>query len=270
MSERNRENVRRHLDACPDCAKEFKALEKILLSAGSLGREMKSMLAEELEEPVGKMLDFLSLEMKSVLAGIDWDAQAEKIVSAVWDEKKRPQRKPKPLRLWTFLPRLRPVLAGLLIGIMVGGVGMFVAYRGGLFEKPKGEALFASREFLDRVDQEMARRETLNYLDKSQYVLLELARTQSGSGDCRLTDAAVRETKELLAKKKYLNPQLEKVRMAKAKEICDQIEMLFYELAQVSESLTPAQCRGIQNMIEEKNIILKIKLLKKDLQESEV
>jgi hypothetical protein len=247
MSERDRENVKRHLDACPDCAKEFKALERILVSADSLGQEMRSMLA-----------------------GVDWDAQAEKTVAAVWDGKRRPQREPKRARLWTFVPRLKPVLAGLLIGIMVGGAGMFIAYRGGLFEKPKGEALFASREFLDRVDQEMARRETLSYLDKSQYVLLELARTQSGTGDCRLTDAAFRETKELLAKKKYLNRQLEKVRMAKAKEICDQIEMLFYELAQVSESLTPAQCLGIQNMIEEKNILLKIKLLKKDLQESEV
>jgi hypothetical protein len=247
MSERDREDIKRHLDACPACAKEFTALERIMESADSLGREMKS-----------------------VLSGIDWDVQAEKIVAAVWDEKRRPKREPRPRRLWTFVPRLRPVLAGLLIGIMVGGAGMFVAYRGGLFEKPKGEALFASREFLDRVDQEMARRETLNYLDMSQYVLLELARTQSGSGDCRLTDAASREARELLAKKKYLNPQLEKVRMAKAKEICDQIEMLFYELAQFSENLTPAQCRGIQNMIEEKNILLKIKLLKKDLQESEV
>jgi hypothetical protein len=247
MSERDRENVKRHLDTCPDCAKEFKALERILESADSLGQEMRS-----------------------VLAGVDWDVQAEKIVTAVWDEKRLPRRKQRQVRLWTFVPRLKPVLAGLLIGIMVGGAGMFVAYRGGLFEKPKGEALFASREFLDRVDQEMARRETLNYLDKSQYVLLELAQTQTGSGDCRLTDAATRETKELLARKKYLNPQLEKVRMAKAKEVCDQIEMLFYELAQVSESLTPAQCRGIQNMVEEKNILLKIKLLKKELQESEV
>jgi hypothetical protein len=270
MSEHDRQNVTRHLDACPDCAKEFKALEKILLSADSLDREIKSTLAEELKEPVGKMLDFLSLEMKSVLAGIDWDAQAEKTVAAVWDEKRPPRREPQRVRPWTFVPRLKPVLAGLLIGIMVGGAGMFVAYRGGLFEKPKSEALFASREFLDRVDVEIARRETLNYLDMSQYVLLELARTQSGSGDCRLTDAAARETRELLAKKKYLNPQLEKVRMAKAKEICDQIEMLFFELAQFSESLTPAQCRDIQDIIEGKNILLKIKLLKKELQESEV
>ena len=101
-------------------------------------------------------------------------------------------------------------------------------------------------------------------------MLLELAQTQTESGDCRLTEAAARKTRELLSKKKYLNPQLEKARMAKAKAICDQIELLFYELAQVSEHLTPVQCRGIQNMIEDKNILLKIKLLKKELQESEV
>lgn len=205
-----------------------------------------------------------------MLAGIDWDAQAEKIVASVWDMSPRAKKETSRPRLWMGIPRLRPVFAGLLLGIMVGAVGMFIVYRGGLFEKTKVEALFASREFLDRVDQEIARRETLDYLDKSQYVLLELAQAQTASGDCRLTDAAARETRDLLAKKKYLNSQLEKVRMAKAKDICDQIEMLFFELAQLSENLTPAQCRDIQNMIEDKNILLKIKLLKKELQESEV
>lgn len=247
MDEHDRKTVKRHLDNCPDCAGEFMALEKVLEGADSLGREMRS-----------------------ALAGIDWDSQAEKIVASIWDQRPRARREEMRTRLWKGVPRFRPAFAGLLLGIMVGAVGMFIAHRGGLFEKPKGEALFASREFLDRVDQEIARRETLAYLDKSQFVLLELAQAQTGSGDCRLTDAAARETRELLAKKKYLNPQLEKVRMAKAKDICDQIEMLFFELAQVSEGLTPAQCLGIQEMIEEKNILLKIKLLKKELQENEV
>ena len=247
MIEDDRKTLRRHLDNCPDCAEEFMALERVLEGADSLGREMRS-----------------------ALAGIDWAAQAEKIVTSVWDQNIGPGRERRRARLWTVIPRLRPAFAGLLLGIMVGAVGMFIAYRGGLFERPTAEALFASREFLDRVDQEIARRETLDYLDKSQFVLLELAQTQTESGSCRLTDAAARETRELLAKKKYLNPQLEKVRMAKAKDICDQIEMLFFELAQVSEGLTPAQCRGIQEIIEEKNILLKIKLLKKELQESEV
>jgi len=247
MSERDREDIRRHNETCPACADEVRALERLLESADSLGQNMKA-----------------------ALAGIDWDAQAEKIVAAVWDEKTRPQREPRREGVWLFAPRFRPVLAGLLLGIMVGAAAMFFVYRSGVLEKPPAEAFFASGEFLGRIDQEFARRETLDYLEKSQYVLLELAQTQTESGDCRLTEAAARQTRELLSKKKYLNPQLEKARMAKAKAICDQIELLFYELAQVSENLTPAQCRGIQNMIEEKNILLKIKLLKKELQESEV
>jgi hypothetical protein len=247
MSERDRKEFRRHIETCPDCAAEVSALEKLMEGADSLGREMKAALTE-----------------------IDWDAQAEKVVAAVWDAPARRGREPEGKRTWHPVFRFRPVLAGLALGILVGAAAMFVVYRQGLLEKRPAQTFFASNEFLGRVDQEIARRDTLDYLEKSQYVLLELAQTRTEGGDCRLTEAAARETRELLSKKKYLNPQLEKARMLKAKEICDQIELLFYELAQMSEGLTPAQCRGIQSLIEEKNILLKIKLLKKELQESEV
>jgi len=247
MSDRDREDIRRHIEACPACADEVRELERLLEGADSLGREMRQ-----------------------VLAGIDWDAQAEKVVSAVWDRGPRPLGKPRGVRPWLPALPFGPVLAGLLIGILVGAAAMFFVLRDGTLRKTPAEAFFASGEFLSRVDQEIARRETLDYLEKSQYVLLELAQTQTESGECRLSEAATLKTRELLSKKKYLNPQLEKARMAKAKAICDQIEILFYELAQISESLTPAQCRGIQNLIEERNILLKIKLLKKELQESEV
>jgi hypothetical protein len=123
---------------------------------------------------------------------------------------------------------------------------------------------------LDRADIEIARRETVDYLEKSQYVLFELAQPSGDNEAFRLSDAAARRARELLSKKKFLNPQLEKIQMAKAKDICDQIEMLFYELSQVSESLSDEQRREIQGLIEEKNLLLKIKLLKKELQESEV
>jgi len=247
MSDRDREDIRRHIENCPACADEVHAMERLLESADSLGRDMQA-----------------------ALAGIDWDLQAEKTVAAVWDERVRPMREPGRERTWLPAFRFRPVLAGLLLGILVGAAAMFFVSRSGVLKKAPAQAFFASNEFLGRVDQEMARRETLDYLEKSQYVLLELAQTQTESGDCHLTEAAARETRELLSKKKYLNPQLEKARMSKAKAICDQIEILFYELAQVSENLTPAQCRGIQSLIEERNILLKIKLLKKELQESEV
>jgi len=58
--------------------------------------------------------------------------------------------------------------------------------------------------------------------------------------------------------------------MAKAKAICDQIEYLFYELMQISAELSEEEVSKIQNMIEEKKLLLKIKLLKKELEQSEV
>jgi hypothetical protein len=153
---------------------------------------------------------------------------------------------------------------------MVGALAMFFIFRGSLNRKPGTPQFFASPEFLDRADIEIARRETLAYLEKSQYVLLELAQLAGEQEPFRLSEAAAHQARELLSKKKFLNPQLEKVQMAKAKDICDQIELLFYELSQVSESLSDEQRREIQRLIEQKNLLLKIRLLKKELQESEV
>ncbi|MEW5902443.1 MAG: zf-HC2 domain-containing protein [Acidobacteriota bacterium] len=247
LDEPEREKVRLHLETCPACRRELDALGKTVRSA-----------------------DALSPEIEKALAGVDWEAQAEKIVAAVWKEEERPLGAPQPERFRFLVPGLRPALAGLLLGIVIGAVAMFIVFGGGLLRKAEGGRLFASREFLDRVDLEIARRETLSYLEKSQYVLLELAQPPAESGPFKLSEGAARETRQLLSKKKFLNAQLEKARMAKAKEICDQIELLFYELTRVGEDLTTAQREEIQSLIEEKNLLLKIKLLRKELQKSEV
>jgi len=140
-------------------------------------------------------------------------------------------------------------------------------------ESPKTTAkageFFASAEFLDRADFEIARREALAYLEKSQDLLIELAQPAREAGESRLSEAAARQARELLSRKKFLNPQLEGIRMAKAKDICDQIELLFYELFELSDGLTDDRRQEIQNFIEQKSLLLKIKLLRKELQESE-
>jgi hypothetical protein len=241
------ERIKRHLESCPACRREFGLLEQTLRAADSLSPE----IAEAVE-------------------AVDWETQAEKITSVVWKNRKPRQPAADKERFRFFAPRLKPVLAGLLLGIIIGGAATFFVFKGSLGRRNGGDRFFASGEFLDRLDVEIARRETLDYLEKSQYVLLELAQSPAEAGELRLSDAAAREARELLSKKKFLNPQLEKTRMAKAKDICDQIELLFYELAQVNEGLTDAQRQELRTLIEQKNLLLKIKLLKKELQESEV
>jgi hypothetical protein len=247
LAEAEKEKVARHLETCPRCRQERNEFAQIFQTAASLNPEIERSLA-----------------------AVDWEAQADKVVAAAWREEALPRPEAKRKRFWLFAPGLRPVLAGLVMGVMIGALAMFLVFKGNILPKKGGERLFAPGDFLDRLDVEIARRETLDYLEKSQYVLLELAQSPSTDGTSRLSEAAVRQTQELLSKKKLLNPQLEKVQMAKAKDICDQIELLFYDLAQVSENLTPAQRQEIQRLIEEKNLLLKIKLLRKELQKSEV
>ena len=80
--------------------------------------------------------------------------------------------------------------------------------------------------------------------------------------------AAVRweRARDLLQKKKYLNAQLERFQMSKAKAICDQIEMLFLELSQIDEELPAAEMGRIRDYVEGRQLLLKINLVKKELQ----
>lgn len=247
LESRDREWLESHLEGCPACRAELELLQRTLQS-----------------------VDALKPEFDKALASIDWEETSEKIVASVWDKKERPRALPRPEKFRFFSPRLRPVLAGLLLGILIGAVAAWLVFRGGIFERKPAELFFASGDFLDRVDLEIARRETLDYLEKSQSVLLEFAQSSAADGQFWLNEAAAKKARELLSKKKFLNPQLEKTQMAKAKEICDQIEFLFYELAAVSEGLTEIERREMQNLIEDRSLLLKIRLLKKELQKSEV
>ncbi|MCK7470556.1 MAG: hypothetical protein MZU95_07005 [Desulfomicrobium escambiense] len=125
---------------------------------------------------------------------------------------------------------------------------------------------FASGEFLDRAELEMARRNTVDYLEKSQYMLLDVFdsaeqwRRRAGRHPCRSGPGTS------LQKKKYLNAQLERFQMAKAKAICDQIELLFRELAQIGDELPAAELGRIRGFVEERQLLLKINLVKKELQ----
>jgi hypothetical protein len=163
------------------------------------------------------------------------------------------------------------VYAALLVGIFLGTILTFLVLRQPISDTSSREGFFVTPEFLDRVEVEMARRETLDYLEKSQYVLLDFVQASPGkSAEMWRQNLASQRAKDLLIKKKYINPQLEKFRMAKAKEICDQIELLFFELTQISEQLSEDEMMKIQNFIEDKQLLLKIKLLKRELEESEV
>ena len=76
--------------------------------------------------------------------------------------------------------------------------------------------------------------------------------------------------RDLIARKKYLNPQLDKFGMAKAKELCDQIELLVFELTQLSPEVGAVEVERIRGMVSDRQLLMKIRLVKKELERSEV
>lgn len=242
--EGRRKAMAEHLDKCPECRAEADAVERLL-------RETEAVRSE----------------IRAAAASVDWETLPGLIADRAMAGSRKPERAPSPARprAWLVPLRLSPALAGLLAGLVVGAAAMYFVLRTPASRPGQDLGFYASGEFLDRAELEMARRNTLDYLEKSQYVLLDVFDTagEGGAAPAALSSARARD---LLARKKYLNGQLERFQMAKAKAICDQIEMLFRELSDISEEMSAAELARIRDLVEERQLLLKINLVKKELQ----
>lgn len=244
-----RTSMDEHLEQCPECRAEAAELRRVLDGAKGI-----------------------KAEIREALDSVDWEATPARITDRVFGEVREPEKVGLAgrSRVWAAVWRMKPALAGLVLGLTVGAAAMYFALRTPGPGARLSAGYHASGEFLDRAEIELARRQTLDYLEKSQHVLRDIVQAPAGPYGGLITAGSERAW-DLLQTKRYLNPQLEKFQMAHAKALCDQIEMLFLELAQISEELPAAELRRIQTFVEERRILLKISLVKKELQrESEI
>ena len=235
-----------HLEGCPSCREEVEAMKHVYGAAG-----------------------VVKDEMEKAMASVDWEALPARITERVLAAGPRPRRAFAGFFTAFTRPLMRPVLAGAAMGIFAGVLATFLIMRQ---PAPRTEAragFSASPEFIERAESEMARRETLDYLRNSQYLLLDFVQAAPEQAASRTGFGASSRARDLLTKKKFLNDRLDGSRMVKAKAICDQIEMLFLELSQLGDGLPEAEMRRIQGIIEDSRLLLKINLVEKELEESE-
>jgi hypothetical protein len=247
LEEERRTLMAEHVETCPDCRDEAEQVRRVLASAAAV-----------------------KAEIREAVASVNWDALPAVIAGRVIEEARGGERdRAAGLRGgWMFTLRMKPVLAGLAAGLVVGAAAMYFALRTPGPRPGREAGFFASGEFLDRAELEMARRNTLDYLKKSQYVLLDVFEAAPG-GASPAAAFSSEQARDLLSRKKYLNAQLERFQMAKAKAICDQIEMLFLELSQISADMPAAELDKIRGLVERRQLLLKINLVRKEL-ESEI
>lgn len=250
LKESERESLKSHIKWCKNCRMEFEQLKKIHKAAHALNQDIDE-----------------------ALASIDWQNLPAKIVDTVFEKKLSSVHKQKRIGFWRFLflPRFRPAFAGVLLGVLLGSLITFLIFKSRPPQISENGRVIIPQGFYEKMELEMARRETIDYLEKSEYLLLDFVQSSPekfvGSWQ---SEFASQKTRNLLSKKKYIDPQLDKLKLAKAKLICDQIELLFFELMQISERLSAEELKKIQTLIQERQLLLKIKLVKKELEKSEV
>ncbi|MFH2042533.1 MAG: zf-HC2 domain-containing protein [Acidobacteriota bacterium] len=260
LTERDRQAVESHLKKCPSCRSELEEFRIVVDAADLLGAELRRDLGD---------IDFEILSEKITAGTIPIDSKERDAREP--GRRKDDSRRRAFRRSRYFSPQWRPVLAGVLAGLIVGTGLTVMVFRMASSGGRDGADYAVNPAFLERVEYEMARRETIDYLDQSAYLLLDFVQATS-SGETQLLQPGLssERARELMSRKKYLNPQLEKFRLAKAKAICDQIELLFYELADMSDELTDEEFAEIRRFIEDRQILLTIKIVKKELEKSEV
>jgi hypothetical protein len=244
LEEERRKAMAEHLEKCPDCRAEAGQVERLLKQTASV-----------------------KAEIRQAIASVNWEELPATIADRAFAASRKPEHVIPAARPWNWLSalRMKPALAGLAAGLVVGAAAMYFALKAPGPRTGGDAGYYASGEFLDKAELEMARRNTLDYLEKSQYVLLDVFES-AGEGGGTPAPFRSEQARDLLSKKKYLNAQLERFQMAKAKAICDQIEMLFLELSQISDVLPAAELGRIRGFVEERQLLLKINLVKKELQ----
>jgi hypothetical protein len=112
----------------------------------------------------------------------------------------------------------------------------------------------------------MAREEMISYLQQSQLMLTDLLQ------DCAGDDTPAweinlysRQAKELLLKKKYFRQNLPAADWLKVRNISERIDWLNYEILQLRGDQFCGQVDRLQRIMERENILLKLRLLEKEL-----
>ncbi|MCJ7524455.1 MAG: zf-HC2 domain-containing protein [Candidatus Aminicenantes bacterium] len=227
--------VEEHVRVCPACRRELAVWRSLLAAAV----EPAAATAAELQ-------------------AIDWDAVSAKIMAGVVPQPAR-SRRPAAMFSLAFL-----AAAAALVAIV--GLGLFLLTRAGSVTFPLDSNSRSAAAAVTRLQSGMARGEVISYLQQSQLMLTDLL------NDCSSEEVAAREiglysrkAKELLLKKKYFQQNLPAVEWIKVKNVSERIDWLNYEILQLEDRQLCQQILRLQRIMENERLLLKIRLLERDL-----
>lgn len=232
-----------HLRTCRECQEELALLEAI--------KETSQEIKGEIEREVAR---------------VDWEEVARAIGQRIDQISARQTR-----GIWSWPSWLRwSTVATTLLGLLLGLFGYHYLLRPLLnSEKEKTIVYYVPSSLLEKIDEAMATKEILDYLEKSHLIFLTLKQATEDDWAKEMVPSTKKKIIELLRQKRYFAPHLDSFRLAKAKQILEEIDSLLFELALIAEGSNHQENREVAKLLEEKQLILKIQLLQQELAEDE-
>ncbi len=120
--------------------------------------------------------------------------------------------------------------------------------------------------FLDRIYVAHARLATSRYLAACQDLLLSTLRAEA-SCEKKLYDvsAEVVQARELLARKRLLDPELSAPEVAHARSLCDELEGFLLNLSLSEKCETPDKMRRLERYVQRQQLLLRIRVIQGEL-----
>jgi hypothetical protein len=248
------QRIEEHLPTCQNCREEYALMRH-------LSRETRR----------------LDEECNAVMASIDWEKSARTITGNIpFEEASRKSKKS-----WFDFDRSKisfswklavPAMAGIfLLGIWLGYLFFHVTPTG--TPGPFAPGLSDSTSSLDRLENTLARKEVASYFDQTQLVLTDLMKQCSTDGSFSLQNQVdIRRIRTLLGKSRYFKENLDNPQLLTSKPLLKKIEWLLYEIlmTDMEEDISCKKLQQLQDYIKQERLLLKIRLVGKELKLSEV
>lgn len=252
------QRIEEHLLTCRSCREEYTLMQK-------LNRETRR----------------LDEDCNAVMAAIDWEETARTIASNIsFEEAPRKSKRPwfdfnwsGVSFSWKFAV---PAMAGIfLLGIWLGYLFFHVTPTDtsvpSIRSLPEKDVPAASS--LDRLENTLARKEVVSYFDQTQLVLTDLMKQCNTDGSFSLQNQVdIRRVRTLLGRSRYFRENLDNPQLLTSKPLLKKIEWLLYEILMtgIDEDTSCQKLQQLQDYIKQERLLLKIRLVGKELTLSEV
>jgi hypothetical protein len=253
-----------HLRTCSHCSHEYAVLKEIYNETRRVGNAAEAAMAT-----------------------IDWEENARELSRTIRFNESRERLRPRR-PAWNFsLPVLQwklaaPALAGVFIlGIWLGYLLFYQAPQAhqGYQEHQLSQRSLAGSEILkpgdealiDRLETTLTRREMQGYFLQTQLLLTDLMRQCDEEGTAAWSGGANRQrVQALLIKNRYFNEDLANPELLSTRRLLKKIEWLLFEMVELDDKSSCRELQRLQDYIRKERLLLKLRLVGKDISYTEV